>query len=377
MAASTRAISVLTRLSFVLVLLLERSGGRFGQERDERVAGELHRLELFRAGVRELRARKDTVQGVIIAHRHGVELVVVTPRTAERDPQVRAAHRVDRVLERQVPQVIRTRSVSAGEGQKPGRHDPLGILVGRPARGQKVAGDLLTHELVVRLVGVERVDDVIAIQIRFGNRIVGVVAARVGISRDIHPIAAPALAVMRRGEQILDQVGKRVRRFVGQKCVDLRGCRGEADQVEIGSAQQGPLVGRRRGREAVRVESRVNEAIDRIGRPAARIGGRIDFVDRAKSPMFLVPLGCRHRPHVFRPDGPLADPPLEVGDDRVGKLLLGWHLELVVGVAQGADEQAFFRMPRHDCGARLAPFEQRLAAIDAEVVVPSSGRRGI
>ena len=82
--------------------------------------------------------------------------------------------------------------------------------------GQQVAGDLLADELVVRLVGVERVDDVVAVPpgVRVGD--VPRRAGRLGVAGDVEPVPAPALAERGRGQQpvdhLLERVGRRVRR---------------------------------------------------------------------------------------------------------------------------------------------------------------------
>ena len=66
--------------------------------------------------------------------------------------------------------------------------------------GQQIAGDLLDDELVVGQIAVERADDPIAIG-PDEPRLVLFVAVRIGIPSAIEPDAAPALAVVRRGEQ--------------------------------------------------------------------------------------------------------------------------------------------------------------------------------
>ena len=68
---------------------------------------------------------------------------------------------------------------------------------------QQIAGDLLDDELVVRQVAVERVDDPIAIE-PDEPRLVLFEAVGIGIARRVEPEPAPALAVMRRGEQAID-----------------------------------------------------------------------------------------------------------------------------------------------------------------------------
>ena len=65
--------------------------------------------------------------------------------------------------------------------------------------GKQVAGELLDRELVERHVGVEGIDDPIAVAPGEGPAGVFFVAVAVGVARGIEPVAAPALPVVRRG----------------------------------------------------------------------------------------------------------------------------------------------------------------------------------
>ncbi len=100
----------------------------------------------------------------------------------------------------------------------------------------------------VRLVGVEGADHVIAIGPGVGARLVLVVAVRFAVMHHVQPVPGPALAVLGRGQQPIDQllVGQGI--GVGHKRIDLRpACGGKADQVEIEPPNQRPPVGGRRG----------------------------------------------------------------------------------------------------------------------------------
>ncbi len=105
-----------------------------------------------------------------------------------------------------MPQLVRGGGIAARESEKARRGYLLGVAAGSSVLGQNVAGDLLAKELIVRFVGVERVDNVIAIQSRFRDGIVGVVAGRVGVAGDVHPVTAPAFTVLRRREQAVDHL---------------------------------------------------------------------------------------------------------------------------------------------------------------------------
>ena len=91
----------------------------------------------------------------------------------------------------------------------------------------------------------------------------------------------------------------------------------------------------------------MNETIDRVGRPAARIAGRLDFVDGPKGPVRLlavrapsVPERVARRP--IGPDGSVADPALEIADRRIGKLFVRRHLQIVVADNAAPGSAGFF-----------------------------------
>jgi hypothetical protein len=62
-----------------------------------------------------------------------------------------------------------------------------------------VAGDLFMDELVVGLVGVERLDDVVAVAPGVGTGFVGLETVAVGVAGEIEPVASPPPAVVARG----------------------------------------------------------------------------------------------------------------------------------------------------------------------------------
>ena len=100
--------------------------------------------------------------------------------------------------------------------------DRLARQVSLLGRKQFIAGQLLGHELVERLVGIERADHIVPILERLGPRQVLVVEALgVGVTGRVEPMAAPAFAIVRRGQQTIDELFVSVGRRVGEICVDL------------------------------------------------------------------------------------------------------------------------------------------------------------
>ena len=73
----------------------------------------------------------------------------------------------------------------------------MAIRRGGVAGKQFVAGQLFLHEAIVRLVGVERRNHVIAIAPGLGPIIVDAVAVAVGVTHQIEPVPRPAFAVVR------------------------------------------------------------------------------------------------------------------------------------------------------------------------------------
>ena len=114
---------------------------------------------------------------------------------------------------------------------------------------QLVGGDLFLNEGVVGLVAIERLDHVIAIAPGGDEEVVGLKPGCVGVANQVEPVAAPALAVARRGEQAVDQLLVGVARLVVDELVHLLRRGRQTVQVEVGAANQSAAI-RRRGRGA-------------------------------------------------------------------------------------------------------------------------------
>ena len=230
-----------------------------------------------------------------------------------------------------------------------------------------IAGDLFHDELIVRLVGVEGADDVVAIAQGIGIGDILVHAVGVGIASEIEPVPRPALAIMGRGEQPIDDLRERLGRLISEEGVDLLGGRWQPGQVERGAAYQGPLIGRRGRRQPLFLELGQDETIDRRRWPAHRFHtGRNRVARRLKGPERFLFLGeertagglrCGRRPGRAGagPDGPRADPFGELGDLGVAELSFGRHLQLA-RVADRLDQPALARLARHE---RPAPSRRR------------------
>ncbi len=179
---------------------------------------------------------KDRLQAVIVFLRDRIELVVVAAGALHGEAAKRVEGRGDHVV---AVEVAGDPAVDLGlrhfrmadEVPRPGR-DETGRLDAVARVGlEHVAGQLFLDELPIRPVLVERADQIIAIGPGIGPRLVLVVAVRLAVVHDVHPVPRPPLAVMRRGQQPIDQlfVGQRI--LVAHEHVDLVRFRRKSQQI--------------------------------------------------------------------------------------------------------------------------------------------------
>ena len=150
--------------------------------------------------------------------------------------------------------------------------------VGRHVAGWRVthefvAGDLLLHEAVVRLVGVEGLHDVVAVLP--GERAVAIgveVAVGVGVSRGVEPNFAPTLPVVRRRQHAIDHLLIGIRRFVREVGIDLGDSRRQTGEVERDAANQRGAIRLRIEAELLRFQCGENEPIHIGAGDAANLG---------------------------------------------------------------------------------------------------------
>ena len=141
--------------------------------------------------------------------------MVVAARAVDRQPQEAPSGRGNEIVQILVPPlrvVLLAKGHPRAGAQEAGRNQ--GFL-GLPF--ELVAGDLLLQERVVGFVLIERADHVVAIAPGVGAVVVLLEAARIGVPGDIQPVAAPSLAVVRRGEQRVNQSLPRARGVVREK----------------------------------------------------------------------------------------------------------------------------------------------------------------
>ncbi len=165
-----------------------------------------------------LRGSEHPVQGVVILHRDGIELVVVA--ASARDGQAQEAARDD--VDAVVDDVVLVVKKPPAESEEPERGERGLVLAER----QAVGGDLLDDEAIKGEVGVERTDHVVAVRVR--ERVAPLLITReialgVGVTGHIEPEASPAFPVSRRGQQTVNHlfVSGRVTRVIAHKRIGL------------------------------------------------------------------------------------------------------------------------------------------------------------
>ena len=178
---------------------------------------------LFFAGqddVVRLSLREVGLQAVVVGLAEGIELVVVAAGAADGDAEEGRADDVGHLGE---DFVLRAGHVLVAGilAERAEAVEAAGHQVGLVGGIHLVAGELLLDEIVVRLVVVEALDDVIAVAVGVGAMGVVLVAVGLGEADHVEPVAAPLLAVMRRGEQAVDHLFPGIGRLVAHEVVDF------------------------------------------------------------------------------------------------------------------------------------------------------------
>ena len=187
------------------------------------------------------RTAEDAVERVVVAGGEWVELVIVATRTRDRQTEEGFAEDIDHVIDAVglLLAYVDGRMFAFAEMPKSGSDEGfVGAFRRVPTRCQSVARNLFAYELVVRQVGVERTNRVVAVPPGVGDFKIELVAHRLGIPREIEPVAAPTFAVMRRRQQPIDARFVRGRRLIREERIDLRRRRRQADEVERKPANQ-------------------------------------------------------------------------------------------------------------------------------------------
>ncbi len=204
----------------------------------------LHRKKRRRPVV-DARGRKESLYTIKIALRDGIVFVIVAARApdgqAEKNIARGGGDLVQEILAQLRPEI--GISFPGAHAQKAQRYQPLGPVLGfRALVFQFVPRQLFLDEKVVRFVGVECANHVIAIPPRGGPLGVDRESVALGKARQVQPVARPALAIAAIGQQFVDDFWVSILRAVAQEGIHFFGRRRQSDQVEGHAADQRATV---------------------------------------------------------------------------------------------------------------------------------------
>ena len=312
------------------------------------------------------------LQGVVIALADRIELVIVAARAADGQPQRPLPNRVDHIVEILEPAIgivlFGVEHARAGAEKAGGDQAVVGPAV------HLVTGDLFGQERVIGLVGVERSNHVVAVPPGVGAVHVVLEAGGVGVARHVEPVAAVAFAVVRRGEQAVDEALPGIGLVVGEKARDLGWGRRQAEQVQIGAAHQRRPIGARRRRQPALGPCGFEKPIDWTAEAAAahvrrrRLDGRLERPVLALGRRQWSGLGAwlgrgRRRGQRGRgaPHGALVYPTLDRGDLLSGQRAAAhWHRRLLVS-RDPAVQPALVAAARNERRAQPAARQRAIA----------------
>ena len=361
------------------------SGGRERRRRGEaldqrHMSRGLAVLALLATGNAVVRggALEDAGQRVVIARGNGIELVIVATRATHGQAQRRARGHVDLLVHLLHDESLAIALVQAlgPDGEEAGGDQQFVALRG-VLGGQQVAGHLLAEKAVVGFVGIEGGDDVVAVAPRLREGIVALLAGGLRVARHVEPVPAPAFAELRRGEELVNDLGDcrlpvaGCRLVVLHERLHLLGRRWQADEVEVKPADEGVRVGVGDGLELVLLQLLQDEAVYVRRAPLGVLGLRhSDRFDRLEGPEVLAlgevgllgELGLA----VARVRRAHEHPLLEVGDDLGRELLLGRHELVLLLAANRRDEQAALEIARLDGVASRAAHPDALARVQQQ-----------
>ncbi len=138
-----------------------------------------------------------------------------------------------------------------------------GDALGHRRIGQQIAGELFNQELVEGLVGVEGVDDPVAVGPDLAV-VVEVQAVGVGVAGGVEPGTRHVLAIARRGEEAVKQPLVCAGRCVGEEGVGFFGRRRQAGEIKARAPEQRNAIGLRRRLDVFLLEAMEDERVDGV-----------------------------------------------------------------------------------------------------------------
>ena len=203
---------------------------------------------------------EDGLDRIEIPLRNGVEFVIVAFRTTEREREEGGPRGVDHVG--QFVETLRSREHNVGA------FDLVAWTADEETRGgilaNRVAGNLLEDESVIGLVGVQGVDDIVAIMVGIAPLNIRLEAVGFGEAHHVEPVSSPALPKMRAAHDAVDQPFPRERMTVREEIGHLARRRRQAEHVEIKPANLRAPIGLRGRTETACLQLRRNERVDGV-----------------------------------------------------------------------------------------------------------------
>ena len=140
--------------------------------------------------------------------------MIVAARALHAEPEERVGRHVGHIGEHFGPLKLHVALVVFVDPVAQEHGGNQGIAV---TRINLVPSQLLAHKSIIRFVGVERVDDVVAIAPRFGPEMIRAIAVGIRIAHEIEPEGCLPFAIARAGQKAVDQFAVGIRRGIFQE----------------------------------------------------------------------------------------------------------------------------------------------------------------
>ena len=188
---------------------------------------------------------------------------------------------------------------------------------------------------------------------------------------------APALAVLRQTEQIIDDFLQGLGGLIGYKCLDLFRLGRQANQIEVNAADERAAVGIRDGAEIPPLEAIDDVAVNLRPRPDGILALGRNHLDRLEGPMLagvnLADLATDRRavagPWVWRAH---FHPLHQVGDGGIRELFLRRHLH-AVQVSNGLNQQTLVGLAGNEGRAAFATLANAILGIQPQLALQFLG----
>ena len=220
--------------------LLPDGGGESRALLAQRCFTSLKRIPRVHRPARRPRTGEDAEERVVVTMADGIKLMVMAAGARDGEPQCGLRHHVDLIV-RELHQFI-----ERIDGEKPVLHhaqvrwpdaaldDAIALIHARLR--QQITCDVLTHELIVGHVGIQRTDQIVAILEGTRDLKIPLASMALRIAKPVHPMPRPALAKVRRDEQRIDLAGDRFCRSIALPGFD------KFSDFRFGSGQSGDDV---------------------------------------------------------------------------------------------------------------------------------------